>query len=242
LSPIRPRDFITALAAAAATASAAATPDCHPPRPTLLVERYLSADCEACWKSVPPLPAGAAGKGVVPFTLDWIVPSAHGEAAPLALAATPEAASRVARAGVLRSDEALTVTTPLPARSALGVEVRDGPAWNGYIGLQLDARYASTRPLPAGLAAWLALVERIPAGSEGTPVQRLLVRTLVGPLPLASLASEGGVQHLRAVRVPESGKAERLSVVGWLETPAGRVLSIAARHDPDCDEETPASR
>jgi hypothetical protein len=235
LSPNRLRVLVALLAAGAACVNARAQADCRAPRPTLLVERYFSADCAACWQSAPPLPSGAAGKGV-PFALDWIVPSARGEAAPLSVAATPEAATRVARAGALRSDEALTVTTPLAARSELQVVVRDGPAWNGYIGLQLDASYASTRPLPAGLAGWLALVERIPAGSEGTPVERRLVRTVVGPLTLATLASERAVQHLRAVRVPENAKPERLSVVGWLETPAGRVLAVGARHDPDCDD------
>jgi hypothetical protein len=235
LSPDRLRVFAALLAVGAAFADARAAADCRAPRPTLLVERYISADCAACWQSAPPLPAGAAGKGL-PFALDWIVPSARGEAAPLSLAATPEAATRVARAGALRSDEALTVTTPLPPRSELRVVVRDGPAWNGYIGLQFDASYASTRPLPAGLAGWLALIELIPAGSEGTPVERRLVRSLVGPLSLATLASERNVQHLRAVRVPENAKPERLSVVGWLETPAGRVLAVADRHDPDCDD------
>ena len=235
MSSHRPRLLVALLAAGATCANARAQADCRAPRPTLLVERYISADCAACWQSAPPLPSGAAGKGV-PFALDWIVPSARGEAAPLSVAATPEATTRVARAGALRGDEALTVTTPLPSRSELQVVVRDGPAWNGYIGLQLDASYASTRPLPAGLAGWLALIERIPAGSDGTPVERRLVRTLVGPLTLASLGTERQVQHLRAVRMPPNAKPDRLSVVGWLETPAGRVLAVGDRHDPDCDD------
>lgn len=235
MSPNRLRVLAALLAAGAACTNARAQADCQAPRPTLLVERYISAECEICWQSAPPLPSGAAGRGL-PFALDWIAPSARGEAAPLSVAATPEAAVRVARAGALRSDEALTVTTPLPSRSELRVVVRDGPAWNGYIGLQLDASYASTRPLPAGLAGWLALIERIPAGSEGTPVERRLVRSLVGPLSLGTLASERQVRHLRAVRVPENAKPERLSVVGWLETPAGRVLAVGDRHDPDCDD------
>lgn len=208
--------------------------DCHAPRPTLLAERFISADCERCWGIAPPLPEGAATK-TPPFVLDWIVPGARGEAAPLSVAALPEAAARVARAGRLRSDEALTQTTPLPAHGALEVEVQDGPAWNGYIGLRLVVRYGSGRPLPAGVAGWVALVERIPAGSEGTPVERQLVRTLVGPLVLAALPAEHAVEHLRAVRVPENAKPERLSVVGWVETPAGRVLAVGARRDPDCD-------
>lgn len=228
-----------AAAIALASLNVLAEPDCHAPRPTLLVERYLSADCAPCWGAVPPLPAGAAGRGR-PFVLDWIVPGAQGEAAPLSVAALPEAAARVARAGVLRSDEALTQTTPLPARGELRVQARDGPAWNGYIGLQFDATYAGPRPLPAGLTGWLALVEHVAAGSEGTPVDRTLVRTLVGPLPLDALPAEHAVRHLRAVRVPANAKAERLSVVAWVETPAGRVLAVGARHDPDCDPPGPA--
>jgi hypothetical protein len=54
---------------------------------------------------------------------------------------------------------------------------------------------------------------------------------------LATLPSEHVVEHLRAVRVPPNAKPERLSVVGWVETPAGRVLAIAARRDPDCPNE-----
>src|SRR4051812_21681050 len=84
LSLNRSRVLVALLAAGAACANARAQADCHAPRPTLLVERYISADCAACWQSAPPLPAGAAGKGV-PFALDWIVPSARGEAAPLSL-------------------------------------------------------------------------------------------------------------------------------------------------------------
>ena len=221
--------FWAGLAAAAAPAPAG----CAAPRPTVLVERYLSADCEACWQSAPPLPPDTAA--AAPFVLDWIVPGASGEAAPLAVAALPEAAARVARASALRPDEALTQTTPLPAR-ALHVEVQDGPAWNGYIGLRLEARYDATRPLPAGLAGWLALVERVPAGSEGTPVERRLVRALVGPLPAEALAAGRPVEHLRAVRLPPNARPERLSAVGWLETPAGRVLAVGAPRDAGCVE------
>ncbi|HSN33684.1 MAG TPA: hypothetical protein VLU41_13440 [Ideonella sp.] len=233
------RTACTAAALACAALGANAQGDCHPPRPTLLVERYLSADCAPCWSAVPPLPEGAAGRGR-PFVLDWIVPGARGDAAPLAVAAVPEAQARVARAGVLRSDEALTQTTPLAARSELRVEARDGPAFKGYIGLQFDAAYAGARPLPPGLTGWLALVERVAAGSEGTPVERTLVRTLVGPLPLDELPARHAVRHLRAARVPENAKPERLSVVAWVETRSGKVLAVAARHDPDCDPPAPA--
>ena len=161
----------------------------------------------------------------MPFALDWIVPSARGEAAPLSVAATPEAATRVARAGALRGDEALTVTTPLPARSELQVVVRDGPAWNGYIGLQLDASYASTRPLPAGLAGWLALVERIPAGSGARRSSGAWCAPSSARSRSPRLASERAVQHLRAVRVPrerEAGAAVGRRLAGDTGRPRAR--------------------
>ncbi len=101
------------------------------------------------------------------------------------------------------------------------------------MGLRIAVGYNAKRPLPKGLSAWLALVERIEAGSEGTPVDRQLVRTLVGPLPLDGLA-ERPVEHLRAVRLPETGKVERLGVVGWVETDKGRVLSVARGAFKDC--------
>jgi hypothetical protein len=235
LSPTCVAGLAAALLCAEALAQAPGA--CNLPRPTLLVERFISADCERCWQAQPPLPEGAGATKTPPFVLDWIVPGARGEGAPLSMAALPEAMPRVAHAGRSSSDEAITQTTPLPGRSELSVEVQDGPAFNGYIGLRIVVRYGSGRALPKDVSAWLALVERVPAGSEGTPVERQLVRALVGPMVLATLPSEHVVEHLRAVRVPPNAKPERLSVVGWVETPAGRVLAIAARRDPDCPNE-----
>jgi hypothetical protein len=44
------------------------------------------------------------------------------------------------------------------------------------------------------------------------------------------------VEHLRAVRLPPNARPERLSAVGWLETPAGRVLAVGAPRDAGCAE------
>ena len=221
MKPSRLRLGLLALLGAPALAN------CPPDRPQLLLERFVSADCEACWAAVPPHP----DPGRTAFALDWIVPGA--EQAPLAAAALDDSTARAARAGALRADEALTQGHPLPGRSALALEVRTGPGWNGYIGLQLTVRFTSLRPLPSGLSGWLALVERIPAGDEGTPVDRQLVRTVVGPLTLDGLARQP-VRHLRSVRVPESGKAERLAAVGWVETDKGRVIAVGRSSTPDC--------
>lgn len=200
----------------------AAVAACPPEKPQVLLERFISADCAACWQAAPPNPA--PGKSAL--ALDWIVPAPPGAAAPLAAAALLEAAPRAARDGRIDHNEVMARSHPLAARGALVVEVEDGPAWHGYIGLALTVRYTATRPLPKGLKAWVALVERIDAGNEGTPVDRLLVRSVVGPLALDALAQREPVEHLRAVRVPETGQAERLATVGWVEAANGRVIAL----------------
>ena len=62
--------------------------------PLTLVERFISADCEACW-SAPQTLKPAAGA----LTLDWIVPSEQGEAAPLSAAASRDALMRLEALG-----------------------------------------------------------------------------------------------------------------------------------------------
>ena len=62
------------------------------PKPVALFERFISADCEACWgDAAPPAPSAKAGAVV----LDWIVPSAAGDDAPLSAAATTDALPRL---------------------------------------------------------------------------------------------------------------------------------------------------
>lgn len=187
-----------------------AAANCPQAAPTAMLERFTPADCEACWQSSTP-PAARV------MVLDWIVPATDGAA--MAAAALPEATERA-------TGHALTA--PLPRRPALRLRIADGPAWNGYIGLQLTA--TRLRKPPAGATAYAALVERVPAGSEGTPVARQLVRAVVGPMTLQELATQPTIHHLRAVRVPETDRPERLASVAWVEDAAGQV--IAATQSP----------
>ena len=225
--------------AAHSSAQAAAIPagpgPCVAERPALLVERFISADCRSCWEAAPPMPSTERPVEGAAIALDWIVPGPGGDAGPLAAAALPEAVARAAgvAGGAVGSDETLTRTFPLPRRTALRVDVEDGPASNGYIGVRMSVRYDARRPLPEGLVGWLALVERIAAGTEGSPVDRQLVRALVGPLAVSELSEGRAVQHLRAVRLPKTGNPELLAAVGWVETP-GRILAVGARRNPHC--------
>ena len=90
--------------------------------------------------------------------------------------------------------------------------VAGGPAWNGYVDVQLaeDRRAA----VPAGALAYVALVERVPAGSEGSGVTRQLVCSAAGPLSLEELSTERTVRHFRAMRLPEGARPERLGSAG----------------------------
>jgi hypothetical protein len=89
-------------------------------------------------------------------------------------------------------------------------------------------------PLPPGAVGYIALVQRVPAGSEGSAVARQLVRALVGPLPLDDLKTKRQVDHWRAVRLPSTERPDQLASVGWIETEHGKVIAAAQAPHVDC--------
>ena len=202
-----------------------------------LQERFFSADCADCWASDTgrrQAKAGPVPRGV----FDWIVPA--DAAAPLAAGALPESAERAERAE--RAARAAPATLAgLPAGQAterhqapralpagLQLRARSGPAWQGYFGVQLSLRGPAGTRLPAGSTGWLALVEQVPAGSDGTLVDRALVRSLAGPLTLDALPAGQPLTHLRALRWPASAEPTRLQARAWIEGPDGTILAVAA--------------
>ena len=206
----------------ASLASHAAAPD-RCTAPGVLLERFVPADCEACWRR------DAAAKGA-PLVLDWIVPSPRGDDAPLAAAALPEAS---ARAGPISRTATTSRRQALPSVAGLSLRVEQGPPFNGYIAAQIHVERDAARSgklKTAGAVAYLALVEQVRAGEEGAKVERMLVRSVVGPLPLDPDRDE--VTHLHAFRIPQGSKPARLTAIGWVETPGGKLLA-AARVEPD---------
>jgi hypothetical protein len=189
-------------------------------RPQQVMERFIDADCEACWSSPAqaPAPNGA-------WVMDWIVPGASGSEAPLALAALDEARARRDAVQALKplpaSGEA---DWRLPARPPLRLAVAGGPAWNGYLGLQLQVRGSA----PAGARAYLALVEDVPADAEGNASARRLVRAVAGPIALG----DAPASELRALRIPEGAKPERLLGMAWWVDRDERLLGITAEGCP----------
>lgn len=213
---------VASLVLALAAHAAAAPPDCDAAPPKRLVERFVPADCETCWQT-----ASARDRSAGTMVLDWIVPA--GDAAPLAAAALRDAADRVKAA---KPRETTYRPAAIGGRAAPELRVSDGPAWNGYIAMQLTVRKRGA--LPKDAVGYLALVERVPAGSEGTPVERQLVRALAGPLLLQELATEAAVQHFAAVGVPDTERPERLASVGWIETAGGRVIAATQSPRAEC--------
>jgi hypothetical protein len=199
-------------ALAAAPAGATCSSDGLQP-PAGLLERFISADCADCWTGA------AVQPGTGELALDWIVPGRRGEDAPLAGAATRDALRRLL---ALRRDrpERTGEVRHERGRPAGRLRVAQGPAVGDYVGTSIELR----SPRPGGWSAWLALVEVLPAGTEGSQVERRLVRNLhqIDWPPGAPRLSDS-----RPMRIPEGARPERLRVVGWLEDASGRLREIA---------------
>ena len=192
-------------------------------------EIFIAADCSHCWGE-----AAAEAKAPAGWRFDWIVPAA--EDAAMAVAALPEAAERAQRASGAAGRPAPGAQTtqhrpPLAARPTPRLSVVSGLPWQGYIGVELSLRQEGTRRWPAGSSAWVALVELVDAGTEGTPVSRALVRTVAGPLPLPQ-AGKRPLKHLKALRWPATALPERLQARAWIEGPNGALLAVAADRCP----------
>jgi len=184
------------------------------PTPAALFERFLSADCEACW-SEPRTPA----PGPSALVVDWIVPTAAGDEAPLSAAAAPDALARLqalGRAAPAGTDVFTDALAPTPGRLRVAI----GPAVNDYVG----GTIAFTPPHGARppLRFWLVLVEQVPAGAEGSPVERHVARNV-----FQGEWAGGPLSELRPMRFPENARAERLGMVGWVQDAAGRTVAAA---------------
>ena len=191
-------------------------------RPAALMERFINADCGACWAGADTSTPATTGALVI----DWIVPGSQGEDAPLSAAATRDGLARLA-----------ALKMPIPARGDMTVDklvapakrlrVAHGQPFNDYLGASIELRGAG----PGPWTAWLALVETIPAGTEGTPVERNLVRNLLQPAWGArgtlSKAEQRRLLESRPMSIPAGAKADRLRVVGWVEDGRGRIRAIA---------------
>ena len=230
---------LLAVAAPHALAQSSCSSDGQRP-PAALVERFISADCDTCWADPATLRVKAGA-----LALDWIVPSAKGDDAPLSAAASRDA---LARLQALRMHAPSTATSTrhvianTPTAKAPTLRVAHGVALGGYIGTSIELKLARGAALPRlPLTAWLLLVEEVPAGTDGAPVARNLVRNAL--LPSWNMHSQllNTKQHSRQLApmparlyesrpmsIPTGTNPDHLRVVGWVEDANGRVLASAA--------------
>ena len=189
-------------------------------QPARLLERFISADCSSCWTDA------TERAGPNELALDWVVRGTKGDEAPLSAAASSDALVRL---------EALKRVAPSEVENARhwvqtpkrGLRVSHGLPFNGYLGTSIELK----SPQPGPWTAWLLLVETIPAGTEGTAVERNLVRNALqvawgasAPLTRSELAR---LYEARPMSIPDGAQPGRLRVVGWVEDGRGRMRAIA---------------
>ena len=193
------------------------------PAPRALHERFINADCAPCWREATPTPPPGTG------VLDWVIPGHLGDDAPLSAVARREALQRLA-----------ALHLPVPERRAERsstvqggphhVRVSRGPVFDGYVGASLT--FDSRAPVRQPLIGWLALIELLPAGTEGSPVPRVLMRNLLSDtIPAHNTEAMG--QLWRTMNVPAGAEPGRLQLLGWVSDAQGRVLAAA---ESSCDD------
>lgn len=194
-------------------------------RPVQLIERFINADCGSCWADpATPMPAKNA------VALDWVAPGRQGDDAPLSAVATRDALVRLESLGQDVPAKSQTVSHAIKGVKGAGLRVAHGLPVADYLGASIELKPVS----PAArqpLTAWLALVETLPAGLEGSPVERNLVRNVL------SRSWDGRKQLLkdeqnrlfesRSMNISPSANPERLRVIGWVEDEKGQVLMAA---------------
>ena len=195
------------------------------PRPLALVERFINADCEGCWRD-PGARHAKAGEAV----LDWVLPGSKGDDAPLSAVASRDGLKRLQSMGQGVPPSASDYTHNITALAGTRLRVARGLALSGYMGASIELK-----PLPPGAreqqwTAWLAMVESLPKGTEGSPVARNLVRNLVqvdwnGDTDPAM--QQKRFFESRVMSVTAGAKPERLSVIGWVQDSRGKVLVAA---------------
>ena len=78
---------------------------------------------------------------------------------------------------------------------------------------------------------WLALVETLPVGTEGSPVERNLVRNMLqriwdGRKQLLK-DEQNRFFETRSMNIAPAANPDRLRVIGWVEDEKGQVLTAA---------------
>ncbi len=203
--------------------------------PTSITERFFSADCSDCWA------AQSAATAPQTAVLDWIVPSAAGDDAPLSAAATRDAIYRLQALQLAEPKADTTVrSTAVNRLPPYSLRVAMGQSVNGYIGTSIELKNLpaiAKRPQQAWTSV-MVLLEALPANAEGNASPRFIVRNsqvstwnmreqLPKPERQVGAVTTKAFFDSRPMGIPEGTKAERLQVLAWLQDAQGRVVASA---------------
>ena len=104
----------------------------HVPQAQAVLERFLSADCDACWRD-PRTPVPAANS----LVLDWILPGRLGDDAPLSAVASQDALERLLSLGKAVPERSSAVGS-VRAGSAVALRLAQGAPVNDYVGTTIE--------------------------------------------------------------------------------------------------------
>ena len=196
------------------------------PQPVQLLERFINADCDNCW-SDPATPRA----GPRALALDWVLPGDKGEDAPLSAVATRDAVIRLEAMG-----ERVPARTQHRSHRVAGLKgsalrVAHGLPLADYLGTSIELKPIPKAAKNQRWTAWLALVETLPAGTEGSPTERNLVKNLLtviwdGHKQLLK-TEQNRLFESRSMGIAPNSDVNRLRLIGWVEDEKGRVLAAA---------------
>ena len=196
------------------------------PRPLALLERFVNADCADCWTDRA-TPRARPGE----VALDWMLPGSQGDDAPLSVVANRDALARLQALGRSVPARRWVNTSPVAGGKAGTLRVAHGLPVSGYIGASIELKPVPRSAGAQPWTAWLALVETIPAGTEGTPVPRNLVRNLLQSNwdVRKGLSNKEQVSFFesRSMNIPPGMNTDRIKVIGWVQDAQGRVVAAA---------------
>ncbi len=195
-------------------------------QPAQLMERFINADCASCWVA-PDTPKAGASQVV----LDWVAPGSKGDDAPLSAVANRDALLRLQALRQPLPAKTQTAVSTVKSMPGSALRVSHGTPVADYVGASIELQPIPKVAKGQQWTAWLALVETLPVGTEGSPTERNLVRNLLqtpfdGRKVLAKDASNRFFEA-RSMNIPQGAKPERLRVVGWVEDARGQVLAAA---------------
>lgn len=203
------------------------------PQAVSLLERFINADCDSCWHD-PATPKAQAGQVV----LDWVLPGSKADDAPLSAVASRDSLKRRNAISMAMPPQSSTRLLNVSRLQGARLRVAHGPVLSGYAGVSIELKPRPPRTEGQGWTASLALVERLPAGTEGSPVARNLVRNVLqlrwdGHKQL-SKDEQNRFFESRVMSVAPGARPERLSVVGWVEDDRGQVVgAVMSRCRPE---------